>query len=202
MKLINNINGTIKIYDKGNLFNSMLRELQEDKIKIFRNKMLDLISCINNLSEDNWANILNKIQSIINLFFDQEKSIEGLECIKWIENEIDIKNEKNVIYKYVDNEKNRSVDMIFGSIHSVKGKTHLATLVVETYMRTHNIKSINNYLYVGKSNINKTIEKRLKCQYVALSRARGLVCMAIPKDSINNDIKEGLQKDGWNIVNV
>ena len=92
--------------------------------------------------------------------------------------------------------------MIFGSIHSVKGKTHLATLVVETYMRKHNIKSINNYLYGGKSNINKTMEKRLKCQYVALSRARGLVCMAIPNDSINNDIKDGLQKDGWNIVNV
>lgn len=202
VKLINNINGTIKIYDKENLFNSMLKELQEDKTKIFRNKMLDLISCINELSEDNWANILNKIQSIINLFFDQEKSIEGLECVKWVEDEIDIKNEKNVIYKYVDNEKNRSVDMIFGSIHSVKGKTHLATLVVETYMRTHNIKSINNYLYGGKSKINKTMEKRLKCQYVALSRARGLVCMAIPKDSINNDIKDGLQKEGWNIVNV
>ena len=97
---------------------------------------------------------------------------------------------------------NRSVDMILGSIHSVKGKTHLATLVVETFMRTHNIKSINNYVYVGKAKINKTIEKRLKCQYVALSRARGLVCMAIPEDSISETIKDGLQKDGWNIVSI
>lgn len=202
VKLINNINGTIKIYDKGNLFNSMLKELQEDKAKIFRNKMLNLISCINDLSEYNWADVLLKIQSIINLFFDEEKCIEGIECVKWVENEIEIKNEKNVIYKYIDDETNRSVDMIFGSIHSVKGKTHLATLVVETYMRTHNIKSINNYVYVGKAKISKTIEKRLKCQYVALSRARGLVCVAIPEDSINETIKDGLQKDGWNIVSI
>ncbi|HEL1327609.1 TPA: hypothetical protein TVS33_001972 [Streptococcus equi subsp. zooepidemicus] len=180
----------------------MLKELQEDKAKIFRNKMLNLISCINDLSEYNWADVLLKIQSIINLFFDEEKCIEGIECVKWVENEIEIKNEKNVIYKYIDDETNRSVDMIFGSIHSVKGKTHLATLVVETYMRTHNIKSINNYVYVGKAKISKTIEKRLKCQYVALSRARGLVCVAIPEDSINETIKDGLQKDGWNIVSI
>ena len=89
VKLINNINGTIKIYDKGNLFNSMLKELQEDKAKIFRNKMLNLISCINDLSEYNWADVLLKIQSLINLFFDDEKCIEGIECCLFYTSEND-----------------------------------------------------------------------------------------------------------------
>lgn len=202
VKIINNICGTVKIYDKGNLFNSMISELQEEKVEIFRIKILDLVSCMNDLSEYNWPYILLKIQSIVNLFFDEDKNIEGLECVKWVRNENEIKKEKNVVYKYVDDEMNRSVNMIVGSIHSVKGKTHLATLVVETYMKTHNIKSINKYIYERKTKINKTLEKRLKCQYVALSRARGLVCMAIPEDSINQAIKVGLQKDGWNIVSI
>ncbi len=36
--------------------------------------------------------------------------------------------------------------MEFGSIHSVKGRTHLATLVLETFMKSHNMKSILDYL--------------------------------------------------------
>ena len=49
-------------------------------------------------------------------------------------------------YVYCDEETKREVDMEFGSIHSVKGRTHLATLVLETFMKSHNMKSILDYL--------------------------------------------------------
>ena len=71
---------------------------------------------------------------------DQEKSNE-----KSNENSDDKKLLPNY-YVYCDEETKREVDMEFGSIHSVKGRTHLATLVLETFMKSHNMKSILDYL--------------------------------------------------------
>ena len=55
----------------------------------------------------------------------------------------------NVNKKFIENqylfqnpESKRYVELQFGSIHSVKGRTHLATLILETYNKTHNIKAI------------------------------------------------------------
>ena len=45
-------------------------------------------------------------------------------------------------YIFQDTNTNRSVGLEFGSIHSVKGRTHLATLVLEPYSKSHNIKAI------------------------------------------------------------
>ena len=89
---------------------------------------------------------------------------------------------------------NRSVDIEFGSIHSVKGRTHLATLIVETYLRTHNMKSILKYLCGGElSKCSLAEQKRLKCQYVAMTRARALVCLAMPIDFVNNRTQDKLK---------
>ena len=75
-----------------------------------------------------------------------------------------------------DKEKNglRSVDLEFGSIHSVKGRTHLATLVLETYYYNHNMTAILPYLCNSDSNKKiKTLDrKRLRCHYVAMTRAK------------------------------
>ena len=46
---------------------------------------------------------------------------------------------------------------------------------------------------------SERITKRLKCQYVAMTRARGLVCLAIPIDNVNAEQREALGKLGWEI---
>ena len=55
---------------------------------------------------------------------DQEKSNENSDDKKLLPN----------YYVYCDEETKLEVDMEFGSIHSVKGRTHLATLVLETFI--------------------------------------------------------------------
>lgn len=103
-----------------------------------------------------------------------------------VEDESRVKVQPNH-YVYTDINTNRSVDLEFGSIHSVKRRTHLATLVVETYLYTHNMKSILKYLYGTPINAKSAAEeKRLKCQYVAMTRARALICLAIPIDFVND----------------
>ena len=43
---------------------------------------------------------------------------------------------------------------------------------------------------------------RLKCHYVALSRARGLICIAAPKDSISEADKRHLSEAGWSVIEI
>ena len=73
------------------------------------------------------------------------------------------------------------------------------TLVVETYLRTHNMKSILKYLCGMPSKGNPANEKRLKCQYVAMTRARALICLAIPIDFVDNKMQKKLTQLGWSL---
>lgn len=89
--------------------------------------------------------------------------------------------------------------MEFGSIHSVKGRTHLATLVLETYMTSHNMKSILKYLCGDSPKTKNHPEKKLRCQYVAMTRARALLCLAIPVDFVDEKTQGKLKQIGWNL---
>lgn len=73
-----------------------------------------------------------------------------------------------------------------------KGRTHLATLVLETFM-----KSLMDYL-CGEppKKMRSSSEKRLICQYVAMTRARALICLAIPIDFVDEEIQMKLQQVG------
>ena len=102
-------------------------------------------------------------------------------------------------YVYQEKEGGRCVDLEFGSIHSVKGRTHLATLVLETYSRTHNMKAILKHLCANPPRSNGSNQSRLKCQYVAMTRARALLCLAIPIEFVDTKAQKLLQKIGWTI---
>lgn len=97
----------------------------------------------------------------------------------------------------------RSVDIHLASIHSVKGQTHLATLAVESYWYGPNIKGILSCLY-GKSIRQPKVHDlmRMKCHYVALTRASGLVCVALPISSVKEEEIVLLQQNGWNVVKL
>lgn len=75
-----------------------------------------------------------------------------------------------------------------GSIHSVKGETHTATLVVETFYNAFNIDSIKEWLLGTKKGAKrgknvKTINSRLKLQYVAMTRPSYLICIAMHRSA-------------------
>ena len=39
----------------------------------------------------------------------------------------------------------------------------------------------------------------MKCHYVGLTRAKALICLALPIDSVDNEMQESLMHNGWNI---
>lgn len=95
------------------------------------------------------------------------------------------------------------VQIQVGSIHSVKGKTHTATLVLETYYRALNLKKLKPWL-IGKKSGKGTelaMVRRLRQHYVAMTRPTHLLCLAMREDSYKKREVERL-KSRWRLARV
>lgn len=106
-------------------------------------------------------------------------------------------NEYSNIYRSSD------LDIEVGTVHSVKGETHVATLYMETFFRTgHEGKLLWNQfkgLPYEKRSKDSVVRKALKIAYVAMSRPRYFLCVAISKEHYqeSEEIRER-----WNVINV
>ena len=90
------------------------------------------------------------------------------------------------------------------TIHAVKGETHRATLVLETFNRTHDVKKLIPYLCGAKRVTGKedpADQQRLRTVYVALSRPQHLVCLALNAAHISEKEVDVLSSR-WNIVRI
>jgi hypothetical protein len=92
------------------------------------------------------------------------------------------------VYRVTDG--NRQVDIRLGSIHSIKGQTHLATMVLNTYWHDHSSKCMFPWLLGTKLNGSSARDrdrKRLLQTYVAMTRPSHLLCFAVPRPIFGND---------------
>lgn len=199
----------------GNSFSQSIRNLSaktQEEILCFLKKILD----VNKLDKKIWSEKTCLIAKVVQCFglntknLSQDEKDRLNEFLSWDDILADVNcfdetlDVKNFVYPYCDEASKRKVEINLGSIHSVKGQTQLATLVLETYYRAHNMKSILPYLIKSNeqqetSSINK---KRLKCQYVAMTRAKALICLAMPTDNVDEKQVKLLEKLGWNIEKI
>ena len=105
------------------------------------------------------------------------------------------------------------IEIKVGTIHSVKGETHDATLVLETkWQRDTDIKNALDWLIGrehdapqpdGRPNSNATHRfERFKRLHVAMTRPRHLLCLAINSAHINDEQKTSLEGIGWQITDL
>lgn len=111
---------------------------------------------------------------------------------------VDSRNESTVnVYK--DN----GIEIKVDTVHSVKGETHVATLYMETFYHTgHESKHLWNQFLGEKYETTQSdsIKKEaLKIAYVAMSRPRYLLCIAIHKSHFKDS--EKIRKL-WNVIEV
>lgn len=104
------------------------------------------------------------------------------------------------------------VHVRLGSIHSVKGETHTATLVLDSFFHQHHLSELKPWLLCEreggsrKSARGKTAPEgtrmlgRLRLHYVAMSRPTHLLCLAMRKDALSDPELEQLTRRGWKIV--
>lgn len=110
----------------------------------------------------------------------------------------------------VRNSAGRSVDIRLGSVHSMKGQTHLATLLLNTYWYDHSSKRMLPWLLGEKVNLNGAGDRdrtRMLQTYVAMTRPSHLVCLAIPRSVLGEDAALAghvttLRARGWQVADV
>lgn len=104
------------------------------------------------------------------------------------------------------------VHIRLGSIHSVKGETHTATLVLDTFFHAHHLNELKPWLLGARLGGFKDKKKgapqfegtrllgRLKLHYVAMTRPSHLLCVAMRKDVFTADELAALQGKGWTLI--
>jgi len=91
-----------------------------------------------------------------------------------------------------------------GTVHSVKGETHTATLYLETFIYDLDSKRLLPFLkgkYPKRESEKARHKENLKVAHVAFSRPTHLVAFACHEDNIKDHENE-LCKNGWIILNV
>ncbi len=97
-----------------------------------------------------------------------------------------------------------SLPIRFDSIHGVKGETHAATLVVETFARQHDLKELLPVLTAMQhgSQLKDSARGHCKRIFVGMSRPSHLLCLAISAEHINDAQIGALGTNGWKVVRV
>ena len=98
-----------------------------------------------------------------------------------------------------------AIQVRVGSIHSVKGETHTATLVLETFYYAHHLKELKPWLLgqnQGGNGRSDRIKQRLRLHYVAMTRAARLLCLAMRADAFDNAEIGLLRENGWRVARM
>ena len=104
----------------------------------------------------------------------------------------------------------RWVSIRLGSIHSVKGQTHLATLLLSTYWYAHSSLRILPWLLGDRQNgsgVKAQDRTRLLQTYVAMTRPTHLISLAVPRSILGQgkgfaENVGRLRGRGWHVVEV
>ena len=186
--------GKRKIPETAHTMSALLRELTNDQQVAFRTTLCSW-QHTGSATVDEWASRVEELKTITSMFgitsFDKD-------FISW--NEIVSSNSEEAekptcnVFHYTDLVSKRSININIGTIHSVKGETHFATLLLDTFFKKHNVSSCVDLLYGGsRKSTGKEDPHRRKCNYVALTRPQAIVCVALPKDAVDAECEKAFQ---------
>lgn len=104
----------------------------------------------------------------------------------------------------------RQLDIRLGSIHSVKGQTHVATMVLDTYWNAHAFKRLLPWLLGVRKYGNGAgpqDHRRLLQTYVAMTRPSHLLCLAMRRSTLEEGDNfeqrvAALQQQGWLVAEL
>ena len=169
------------------------------------------------LSEDSWPSHAEDFSAVAANLYDGETDTSKAErFLTWPEDDPSLgaaASSSSIdagpnVFRF--NNSSGTIDIRLGSIHSVKGQTHLATLLLSTYWHDHSAKRMMPWLLGQKVNEkeagNRDIQ-RLLHTYVAMTRPCYLFCLAVPRLALGGDqaidqIIATLKGRGWHIAEI
>ncbi|MUL10534.1 UvrD-helicase domain-containing protein [Aliivibrio fischeri] len=105
---------------------------------------------------------------------------------------------------YTEEVDGRNICIEVDTIHSVKGETHAATLILETKFYEYDVEQMLDYIIGTKKTKPKGVRKPkfMKQLYVAMTRPKHLVGLVIDKSRIPEAKREIAIASGWNIIDL
>lgn len=97
------------------------------------------------------------------------------------------------------------VKVRLGSIHSVKGETHTASLVLDTFYHAHHLSELKPWLLgtaTGQGREKVRMQGRLRLHYVGMTRPAYLLCLAMRRDALTADDIEKLKSQNWHVTDL
>jgi len=95
------------------------------------------------------------------------------------------------------------VEILLSTIHGAKGQTHTATMVLETYYKKkHDLKEVLPFLRGQTKPMTECLRGHMKRIFVAMTRPRELLCLAIRKDHVTAGDAQALAARGWAICDL
>ena len=183
---------------------------KDHELKIYQELLRYLFTERQPISQANWQAFKDKVLAVACALCNGPTDPRRAEnFLSWVDNDslttvAESSNEGALPNVYRVTEGNQYVDIKLGSIHSVKGQTHIATLVLHTYWQRdgHSTKRMMPWLLgdkINHSNARVQDTERLRHMYVAMTRPSHLLCLAIPKLAFSNQDQQmsTLRSRGW-----
>lgn len=166
---------------------NLLKELKNNGKLMNLNKLYYGIITNPYPSNEDWNIIKKNIQNIL--------SVNDCEFLNYVEYEPtkEVKTNSDLNIYHCKN----GIDIAVGTIHSVKGETHDSTLVLETKYYKYDLSYFLNY---PEANCYKQLKKEVL--YVAASRPRHLLCLAVAKSRLPTEVIDKLKRKGWIIDEI
>ena len=139
------------------------------------------------LNADSWRVVVEVLVDLTETWWEGELATETNTFLEWNDTGITFQDESDpstegLMNLYHHKDSSSSVNIEVATIHSVKGETHTATLVLETFNHSHDIQKLLPFLKASGDRrlLNQVrIKNHMKCFYVAITRPKELLCLAI-----------------------
>lgn len=174
-----------------------------------------ILECCKYLTKGDKLNAYNSIKALLTDSFLQ---LFGVEVTESVQSFLGV-NYVPVVVQEGNHEEDD--DIVIGTVHSVKGMTHCATMYVETYnkrryesqrlliveahgRRPNRIEERKSALWTEDMsyNLDKLLKQTLKIMYVGFSRPTHLLCYASDISRWDNQDILSMESAGWRIINI
>ncbi|CAA6802937.1 MAG: ATP-dependent DNA helicase UvrD/PcrA [uncultured Sulfurovum sp.] len=192
-----NILNNAKVFTK----NTILFSLQENNEEEYNNFKLKLFYITEKLAS--LECVENDIKELLSIFLDfKEETLDDevlSEVIKTYQIQLESKSKQNICTHESDD---INFDIAISTIHKVKGETHTATLVLETFKSSYDLIHLIK-LFQGRKFAGANKDKK-RLIYVAMSRPTHFLCLAMHKEQIKDLVKDvkSLEDNGFRVITL
>jgi len=191
----------------------IMEELKSDTeaIKSLRNLLWDWLVQAQPLVKGDWPKVVNALRSALTPILSGEWNDTAEKFCRWSIKEpatsLLTKSTRSTapnVYRFEHN--GRFVNIEVGTIHSAKGQSHIATLVVETFAWKHDLTDLLPWLSGRNTGTERKggqrREERMRLVYTAMTRPSHLLCLALRRRAVDGKTRGDLIDRGWKVVDL